>query len=128
MIVTNGGRGGRLPSVPDRGSALNGSSYAALAPAQAPGDEKGLQSSASSHLHYMCSHKKHLALSVCAALLVYFFLHMCAWSILPASAGCRPQQHLTGSSKNLLSSHKIKVWHVCMHAHMHACGCTAPRR
>ena len=30
VIVTNSGRGGKLPSVPDRGSSLSGASYAAL--------------------------------------------------------------------------------------------------
>ncbi len=50
-VVTNGGRGGRLPSVPDRGSALNGSSYAALAPDQAAVDGMGLRSGACPLLH-----------------------------------------------------------------------------
>ena len=45
--MTNSGRGGQLPSVPDRGSALDGSSYAALGqePEQAT-EGHGMESSA----------------------------------------------------------------------------------
>ena len=42
MIVTNNGQGGLLPKVEDRGSDLDGSSYAALGSAADIGSLKGV--------------------------------------------------------------------------------------